>query len=84
MIIRRANIFTGRVRELELDVTQEQIERWQNGELIQNVMPHLSVDEREFLISGMLPEEWDAYISDGEPEEEVMEDVVRDDFIYDV
>ena len=84
MIVRRANIFTGRVRELELDVTQEQIERWQNGELIQNVMPHLSVDEREFLISGMLPEEWDAYISDGEPEEEVMEDVVRDDFIYDV
>ena len=84
MIIRRANIFTGRVRELELDVTQEQIERWQNGELIQNAMPHLSKDEREFLISGMLPEEWDAYISDGEPEEEVMEDVVRDDFIYDV
>ena len=84
MIIRRANIFTGRVRELELDVTQEQIERWQNGELIQNAMPHLSIDEREFLISGMLPEEWDAYISDGEPEEEVMEDVVRDDFIYDV
>ena len=84
MIIRRANIFTGRVRELELDVTQEQIQRWQNGELIQNAMPHLSIDEREFLISGMLPEEWDAYISDGEPEEEVMEDVVRDDFIYDV
>lgn len=83
MIVRRANIFTGRVRELELDVTQEQIERWQNGELIQNAMPHLSIDEREFLISGMLPEEWDAYISDGEPEE-VMEDVVRDDFIYDV
>ena len=84
MIIRRANIFTGRVRELELDVTQEQIKRWQNGELIQNAMPHLSADEREFLVSGMLPEEWDAYISDGEPEEEVMEDVVRDDFIYDV
>jgi len=84
MIIRRANIFTGRVRELELDVTQEQIKRWQNGELIQNAMPHLSADEREFLVSGMLPEEWDAYISDGEPEEEVMEDVVRDDFTYDV
>ena len=76
MIVRRENIFTGRVRELELDVTQEQIERWHNGELIQNAMPHLSADEREFLVSGMLPEEWDAYISDGEPEEsEVSDDV---------
>ena len=83
MIVRRANIFTGRVRELELDVTQEQIDRWQNGELIQNAMPHLSIDEREFLISGMLSHEWDAYISDGEPVES-MEDAVRDDFIYDV
>lgn len=83
MIVRRANIFTGRVRELELDVTQEQIDRWQNGELIQKAMPHLSVDEREFLISGMLSHEWDAYISDGEPAES-MEDAVRDDFIYDV
>ena len=83
MIVRRANIFTGRVRELELDVTQEQIDRWQNGELIQNAMPHLSIDEREFLISGMLSHEWDAYTCDGEAVES-MEDAVRDDFIYDV
>ena len=69
MIVRRANIFTGRVRELEVDATLDQIEAWQNGGLIQNVMPQLSIDEREFLISGMLPEEWDAYIEEGEPED---------------
>jgi len=64
MIVRRENIFTGVVRAIDIDVTYEQIERWHNGELIQDVMPHLSVDEREFLISGMIPEEWDAYISE--------------------
>ena len=58
MIIRKRNIFTGKVRELNLDVSPEQIARWQKGELIQNAMPQLSVDEREFLISGLLPEEW--------------------------
>lgn len=58
MIVRRRNIFTGKVRELELNVTSEQIARWQGGELIQNAMPQLSTDEREFLISGLLPEEW--------------------------
>ena len=59
MIVRRRNIFTKKVRELDLDVTPEQIARWQGGELIQNAMPQLSTDEREFLMSGLLPEEWD-------------------------
>lgn len=59
MIVRRPNMFTGKVRELELNVTQEQIHRWRSGELIQNVFPDLSTDEREFLISGLLPDEWE-------------------------
>lgn len=82
MIVRRPNMFTGKVRELELNVTQEQIDRWQSGELIQNAMPHLSVDEREFLISGLLPDEWERWVVDGDSE--LMEEDVRDDFIYDV
>lgn len=66
MIVRKRNIFTGKVRELDLDVTQEQIARWTEGELIQNVMPQLSTDEREFLVSGLLPSEWDELISEEE------------------
>jgi hypothetical protein len=42
---------------MDLPVTKEQIKAWQQGELIQNVMPHLSIVEREFLISGMSEEE---------------------------
>jgi hypothetical protein len=34
---------------------------WEGGELIQNVMPELSPEEREFLISGITPKEWDEY-----------------------
>lgn len=66
MIVRRRNIFTGKVRELNLDVNPEQIARWQKGELIQNAMPQLSVDEREFLISGLLPEEWEKLMAEEE------------------
>ena len=66
MIVRKRNIFTGKVRELDLDVTQEQIHRWTDGELIQNVMPQLSADEREFLVSGFLPSEWDELMSEEE------------------
>lgn len=35
------------------------IDRWANGELIQNALPDLDIDYREFLMSGMTPEEWD-------------------------
>lgn len=63
MIVRRRNIITKKVRELELDVTQEQIDRWVAGELIQNAMPQLSRDECEFILTGFLPHEWDELMS---------------------
>lgn len=74
MIVTRKNIFTGRVRSLDLDITQEQVNRWQNGELIQNVFPHLSVDEREFLMTGIIGEEWN----------ELTEELARDEFVYEL
>ncbi len=36
----------------DIDVTADQLRRWQEGELIQRAMPELSVDLRELLISG--------------------------------
>ncbi len=58
MLVTRKSILTGVVRILKLDITKEQYEAWQRGELIQNVMPHLSDADREFLISGVTQEEW--------------------------
>ena len=39
---------------------------WQKGEPIYSTMPELSVNEREFLISGMTPAMWDSIYSDSE------------------
>ena len=74
MIVTRRNIFTGRERKLDLDITQEQLNRWQGGEKIQNVFPHLSVDEREFLMTGIIGEEWN----------ELTEELARDEFVYEL
>jgi len=60
MIITRRSLYSGKEHKQEIDVTPEQITAWRNGELIQNVMPHLTPDEREFLISGILPNEWES------------------------
>ena len=60
MLIQRRSILTGLVRTRELDITEEQFEAWQSGALIQDVMPHLSDSDREFLINGVTEEEWTA------------------------
>lgn len=36
-----------------LDISGEQFNRWVSGELIQDVMPQLGVDDREWLITGL-------------------------------
>jgi hypothetical protein len=58
MKITKENMFTGIEHTLNLNITEEQLNRWENGELIQDVMPNLSAAEREFLISGVTDEEW--------------------------
>lgn len=51
---------------MDLDVTEEQLIRWKGGQLIQNVFPHLSPDEREFLMTGITPQEWEETFGNGE------------------
>ena len=59
MKVTRKSLLTDVERTKELDITQEQYDAWEKGELIQNVMPHLSPEDREFVITGITPEEWD-------------------------
>lgn len=43
---------------MDLPITEEQYNSWLNGTLIQVAMPELTVDQREFLITGLLPDDW--------------------------
>jgi len=59
MLVKRKSILSGQLNEMGLKVTPQQMERFYGGrELTQTIFPHLNSDEREFLISGMLPTEW--------------------------
>ena len=64
MLITRTSPFSGKTNTMEIDVSDAQIEHWQNGALIQHAMPQLTPDEREFLMTGITKEEWDATFSD--------------------
>ena len=60
MLITRTSPFSGNTNSMEIEVTQEQLSSWESGVLIQNAMPNLSADEREFIMTGITPEEWDS------------------------
>jgi uncharacterized protein (DUF779 family) len=58
MLIYKKSTISGKINGRRIPVSKNQIKRWENGELIQNVMPDLTKDEREFMISGITQEEW--------------------------
>jgi hypothetical protein len=58
MKITRESTVSGKTHEMEIPVTQEQLDRWNNGMLIQNAMPNLGPDQREFIKTGIAPDEW--------------------------
>ena len=61
MKVQRKSIISGQMNTMELNVTPQQMERFYGGrELTQNIFRHLNSEEREFLISGMIPSEWDS------------------------
>lgn len=65
MMITRTSMFTGVERTLDLPITEEQLSAWKDGTLIQDAMPKLSADEREFIMTGVTAEEWDNEFGNG-------------------
>ena len=52
-------MFSGEVRTIDLPITQEQVDKYNRGALIQDAFPNLSSDQREFYKTGIVQEEWD-------------------------
>jgi hypothetical protein len=59
MIITKTSTLSGIERTMDLPITEEQLKNWEDGMLIQKAMPNLTSDQREFLITGIVNEEWE-------------------------
>jgi|694.fasta_scaffold57798_9 hypothetical protein len=57
--ITRTSPFTGKTKELTVNIDIDDYERYLDGELVQNAFPYLTADEREFILSGIYPGEWE-------------------------
>jgi len=60
MLVTRVSVISRKENTMDLDVTQDQLNRYELGlGLIQNIFPNLSGEEREFIKTGITPKEWE-------------------------
>ena len=64
MIIQRISPRTGNMNEMDLDVTQAQLDELElpgpQRRLVQDIFPNLTPAQREFIKTGLTQEDWDA------------------------
>jgi hypothetical protein len=64
-IVYKKSVLTGIMHKTVLPITPDQMIAWkQQRRLIQDVFPRLSNEEREFLMTGSTPEEWNKEFKD--------------------
>jgi len=66
MKVTRTSAFTGIVHTLDLPITDSDLRAWHEGMLIQDACPDLTEDQREFIMTGVTPEEWAAEFGEEE------------------
>jgi len=54
------SMMSGKEHTVKMVLDINDYKNWQNGMLIQNALPYLTPDEREFLMTGITKEEWAA------------------------
>jgi len=65
MNITKRSTLTGQVNTIDIPITEEQLLQVETRDRpIQEVVPHLSADHREFLMTGITPDEWDKIFSE--------------------
>jgi hypothetical protein len=67
-LVENISQLTGKITSMLLGIDLpdfvHDFEVWQSGALIQDAFPELSADAREFIKTGISPEEWDAMFAE--------------------
>ena len=66
MVVCAISAATGVKHAMPLEITEAQVLQWVNGASIQDAMPNLSAEGREFLMTGITQLEWDSLFSETE------------------
>lgn len=74
MKISKVSVLSNQLNTMDIPITEQQWRDWNNADQctrphIQYAFPYLSNDEREFLLSGITPLEWEQHFGDDDVEE---------------
>lgn len=58
MIVKRRSPISGVTRTMDITVSPEQVQAYNNGAHVQDAFSHLTPAEREFIITGTTEAEW--------------------------
>jgi len=62
MKLTKTSLLSGRTATRDVDLTEEELEAYYASDgLIQHMYPRLSPEDREFVMTGITPEEWHAF-----------------------
>ncbi len=68
MKLSKVSPFSGKTQTMDIPLTEEEFKwcatMWRRGTLIQDAFPMLDADTREFIKTGITPEEWKATFGD--------------------
>ena len=72
--VTRKSPFTGQTHTREIPVIEEKLIAWENTPnqlrpMVQHAFPELSADDREFILTGITPEEWEGLVPDESDED---------------
>jgi len=69
--VTRQSVLTRKINTMELPILQEHLDIYDNvGDiLVQDAFPNLNAEQREFLLSGITPQEWKDTFGEDEDEE---------------
>lgn len=57
--ITRTSPFSGEVNKVTMNLSLADYKEWEGGKSIQDAMPYLSADDREFIMTGITSKEWE-------------------------
>lgn len=72
--ITRCSTLSGKVHTREIPVVEEKLIAWENTPrqqrpLVQEYFSELNADDREFILTGITPEEWEGLVPDESDED---------------
>lgn len=68
MKITRVSMLSGIERTRDIPCTEQQYSLYEKGAKIQTAMPDVSASDREFILSGVVDDEWDMMFAEEDEE----------------